>query len=58
MKKNEIIVVGGLGERKSNNGTQWFQQDRVYDSKGILPALSRDKADLLILIYEDTECDK
>lgn len=26
------IVVGGLGEKKSNNGTQYFQQDRVYDS--------------------------
>lgn len=23
-------VVGGIGEKKSNNGTQWYQQDRVY----------------------------
>lgn len=23
-------VIGGLGEKKSNNGSQYFQQDRVY----------------------------
>ena len=23
-------VVGGFGEKKSNGGTQWYQQDRVY----------------------------
>lgn len=28
-------VLGGLGEKKSNGGTQYFQQDRVYDSNGI-----------------------
>ena len=24
-------VVGGIGEKKSNGGTQFYQQDRVYD---------------------------
>ena len=24
-------VIGGIGEKKSNGGTQWYQQDRVYD---------------------------
>lgn len=24
-------VLGGIGEKKSNNGTQWYQQDRIYD---------------------------
>lgn len=28
-------VIGGVGEMKSNNGTQYFQQDRVYDSRYI-----------------------
>lgn len=28
-------VVGGFGEKKSNGGTQWYQQDRVYDGEGI-----------------------
>ena len=24
-------VVGGIGEKKSNGGRQWYQQDRIYD---------------------------
>ena len=27
----EPIVIGGIGEKKSNGGTQWYQQDRIYD---------------------------
>ena len=26
-------VIGGVGEKKSNKGTQWYQQDRIYDDK-------------------------
>ena len=26
-------VLGGIGEKKSNGGTQWYQQDRIYDNK-------------------------
>ena len=26
-------VIGGIGEKKSNGGTQWYQQDRIYDDK-------------------------
>lgn len=26
----EPKVIGGFGEKKSNDGTQWYQQDRVY----------------------------
>lgn len=26
-------LIGGVGEMKSNGGTQYFQQDRVYDSR-------------------------
>ena len=29
------VVIGGLGEKKSNGGSQYFQQDRVYTSDGI-----------------------
>jgi len=29
--KNEPKVIGGIGEKKSNNGTQWYQQDRIYE---------------------------
>ena len=24
-------VIGGVGEKKSNGGRQWYQQDRIYD---------------------------
>ena len=34
------VVVGGVGEMKSNNGTQHYQQDRIYDPDGVSPALS------------------
>lgn len=35
---DEPKVIGGIGEKKSNNGTQWFLQDRIYDNK-IAPAI-------------------
>ena len=28
-----VTVLGGIGEKKSNGGRQWFQQDRIYDDK-------------------------
>lgn len=33
---------------KSNNGTQPYQQDRIYDINGIAPSLSANKSDLII----------
>lgn len=33
---------------KSKNGTQPFQQDRIYDVNGISPSLSANKSDLII----------
>ena len=35
MNENEPKLVGGFGEKKSNGGTQWYQQHRVYDSEEI-----------------------
>lgn len=32
-------VIGGFGEKKSNGGMQWYQQDRVYSMDGISLAL-------------------
>lgn len=26
-------VIGGVGEKKSNDGGQWYQQDRIYDDR-------------------------
>ena len=31
MRYIDARVIGGIGEKKSNNGTQWYQQDRIYD---------------------------
>lgn len=33
------FVWGGLGEKTSNNGTQWFNQNRVYDTWTVSPAI-------------------
>ena len=30
MRYIDARVIGGIGEKKSNNGTQWYQQDRIY----------------------------
>lgn len=27
-----LELFGGIGEKKSNGGTQWYQQDRIYDN--------------------------
>lgn len=32
---NAPKLLGGFGEKKSNGGTQWYQQDRVYDSENV-----------------------
>lgn len=33
--KDTPQLVGGIGEKKSNGGTQYYQQDRIYDSNAI-----------------------
>jgi DNA (cytosine-5)-methyltransferase 1 len=41
--------VKQIGTRlDSNSGTQPFQQDRVYDADGIVPALNQGKSDLIV----------
>lgn len=32
MPINKPKVLGSIGEKKSNGGTQWYQQDRIYDN--------------------------
>jgi DNA (cytosine-5)-methyltransferase 1 len=34
----EPLLVGGYGEKKSNGGTQWYQQDRVYSADSVAMA--------------------
>jgi DNA (cytosine-5)-methyltransferase 1 len=38
----------------SNSGTQPYQQDRVYDADGILPALNQGKSDLILRVKSAT----
>lgn len=35
-----VAVLGGIGEKKSNSETQWYQQDRVYDGCGLATSLN------------------
>ena len=46
----EIILWGGLGEKKSNNGKQHYVQNRIYDSNGISPAITGTRPNYLIII--------
>lgn len=50
MTGREVRVYGGFGEKKSNCGTQWYIQDRVYDSDGLCPALTTFISDYWIVI--------
>jgi DNA (cytosine-5)-methyltransferase 1 len=44
----EVKQVGN--KLDSNGGTQPYQQDRVYDADGIVPALNQGKSDLILRI--------
>lgn len=56
--KREVRVWGGFGEKKSNKGTQWYLQDRIFDSDGLSPALTQFKSDYWIIIKERSVEDK
>lgn len=58
MMERKVKVWGGLGEKNSNKGTQWYIQNRIYDTRGISPALTTYKSDYWIVIFEEEmECD-
>jgi DNA (cytosine-5)-methyltransferase 1 len=39
MKINEIKLLGGVGKMKCNNGKQYHEQDRIYDSQGVATSI-------------------
>ncbi len=47
--------MGGIGEKKSNKGTQWYIQNRIYDSRGVSPALTTFISDYWIVIFEEDD---
>jgi DNA (cytosine-5)-methyltransferase 1 len=52
---NQLIKVNQIGTKlDSNSGTQPYQQDRVYDADGILPALNQGKSDLILRVKSAT----
>ena len=36
----DVILWGGVGSKKSNKGTQFYIQDRIYSSNGLCPSLN------------------
>ena len=45
----QLVKVKQIGTKlDSNGGTQPYQQDRVYDADGLVPALNQGKSDLII----------
>ena len=55
MREREVVVVCGIGEKKSNGGTQWYLQDRVFDANGLCPALTTLGRGYWIIIGLDDE---
>lgn len=29
-RNSELVLISGIGEKKSNSNTQWFLQNRIY----------------------------
>lgn len=48
------IKVKQIGTRLDSGGKQPYQQDRVYDADGILPALNQGKSDLIMKVKSAT----
>lgn len=40
MKQNECNLIGGIGEKDSNNNTQWKMQNRIYSSSSSSPSIA------------------
>ena len=51
----DYVGVKQIGTKlDSNGGTQPYQQDRVYDADGIVPALNQGKSDLILRVKSAT----
>lgn len=48
----DVEVLGGIGEKKSHNGTQYYQQHRVYNKETICPALNSSGTELVPKILD------
>lgn len=41
---DEVKLVGGIGEKKSNGGTQYYEQNRIYDSEHLATSIPAESA--------------
>ena len=42
--QDDVELVGGIGEKKSNGGTQYYEQDRIYNAEKIATAIPAEKS--------------
>lgn len=42
--KDEVELVGGIGEKKSNGGRQYFEQNRIYNGENIATTIPAEKS--------------
>lgn len=40
----DVALLGGLGEKKSNGGTQWYMQLRVYDMQAVAATIPAEQS--------------
>ena len=50
-----VLKVKQIGTRLDSGGKQPYQQDRVYDAEGIVPALNQGKSDLILKVKSATK---
>ena len=44
IEKDEVELVGGIGEKKSNGGRQYFEQNRIYNGENIATTIPAEKS--------------
>jgi len=51
----DVEVIGGIGEKNSNNNTQWKFQNRIYNPQGLSPSLTTLGRGYLTIIERERE---
>ena len=51
----DVEVIGGIGEKNSNNNTQWQFQNRIYNPDGLSPSLTTLGRGYLTIVERERE---
>ena len=51
----DVEVIGRIGEKNSNNNTQWYFQNRIYNPDGLSPSLTTLGRGYLTIIERERE---